>query len=247
MTNPTAPRYSRQILLKEWGSESQRKLADTHFVVVGAGGIGSPTLLALAESGAGAITVIDADVVEENNLPRQTLHTPARIGMNKAESAKIALAELAPDVPVTAIGAWADESLLEKLLTPDSLLIDASDNSKTRHVTNRAALKVHCRLVSASAIRFSFQVASFDFRTTSHPCYNCFYPEDDEVDVKAAQVGVFGAVTGMAGMAAASEAMKMAVGIPSLAGKLLIADTLAMKFDVMTLAEDPACPVCHEH
>ena len=247
MTDPKAPRYSRQVLLKEWGDAAQEKLAATHFVVIGAGGIGSPALLALTESGAGAITVIDADTVEVTNLPRQSLHTPARVGMNKAESAKVALAEVDPTVPVTALSQWADEALLASILTPETILVDASDNSKTRHMANRAALKARCRLVSASAVRFSFQVLVFDFRTATPPCYDCFFPEDDEIDVKAAQVGVFGAVTGMAGNFAAEEAMKLAVGIPGLTGKLLIADTLTMKFDVMTLSADPHCKVCSGH
>ena len=244
MVNPTSPRYSRQVLLKEWGEKAQEALARTPFVVVGAGGIGSPTLLTLVESGAGSVTVIDADVVEETNLPRQSLHTPARLGMNKAESAKIALADIDPSVPVTPIAAWADEKLLATLLTPETILVDASDNSKTRHLTNRAARQAHCRLVSASAVRFSFQITAFDFRQQSSPCYDCFYPEDDETDIKASQVGVFGAVTGMAGNAAAAEALRMAAGFPALVNKILIADTLAMKFDVMMLTPDPACPVC---
>ena len=231
MVNPAAPRYNRQVLLKEWGPEAQTALARTPFVVIGAGGVGSPALLTLVESGAGSVTVIDADTVEETNLPRQSLHTPARLGMNKA-------------VPVTAVTAWADEALLATLLMPETILIDASDNSKTRHMTNRAARDAHCRLVSASAVRFSFQVTAFDFRCGASPCYDCFFPEDNETDVKAAQVGVFGAVTGMAGNAAAEEALKMAAGIPGLVNKLLIVDTLSMKFDIIALTADPACPVC---
>lgn len=244
MVNPAAPRYSRQVLLKEWGPEAQTALARTPFVVIGAGGVGSPALLTLVESGAGSVTVIDADTVEETNLPRQSLHTPARLGMNKAESAKLALSAIDPSVPVTAVTAWADEALLATLLMPETILIDASDNSKTRHMTNRAARDAHCRLVSASAVRFSFQVTAFDFRCAPSPCYDCFFPEDDETDVKAAQVGVFGAVTGMAGNAAAEEALKMAAGIPGLVNKLLIVDTLSMKFDIIALTADPTCPVC---
>ena len=103
MTNPAAERYSRQVLLQEWGEAGQRALSEAHFVVIGAGGIGSPALLALAEAGAGRITVIDSDTVDETNLPRQILHIPARIGMNKAESAKRMLSDITPDVPVTTV------------------------------------------------------------------------------------------------------------------------------------------------
>ena len=203
MTNPAAERYSRQVLLKEWGEAGQRALSEAHFVVIGAGGIGSPALLALAEAGAGRITVIDSDTVDETNLPRQILHIPARIGMNKAESAKRMLSDITPDVP--------------------------------------AARRP---LVTACAVRFSFQIAVFDFSRHPSPCYQCTFPEDEEKDVKAAQTGVSGPVTAIAGMFAAQEAIKLVLGVKGLDGKLLIGDTLTMKFDVMGLSADPACSVC---
>ena len=231
MTNPAAERYSRQVLLKEWGEAGQRALSEAHFVVIGAGGIGSPALLALAEAGAGRITVIDSDTVDETNLPRQILHIPARIGMNKAESAKRMLSDITPDVPVTAVAERADDALLARLLDEKSILLDCSDNFKTRHTANRAA-------------HFSFQIAVFDFSRHPSPCYQCTFPEDEEKDVKAAQTGVSGPVTAIAGMFAAQEAIKLVLGVKGLDGKLLIGDTLTMKFDVMGLSADPACSVC---
>ena len=152
MTNPAAERYSRQVLLKEWGEAGQRALSEAHFVVIGAGGIGSPALLALAEAGAGRITVIDSDTVDETNLPRQILHIPARIGMNKAESAKRMLSDITPDVPVTAVAERADDALLARLLDEKSILLDCSDNFKTRHTANRAAHAARRPLVTTCAI-----------------------------------------------------------------------------------------------
>ena len=242
MTNPAAERYSRQVLLKEWGEAGQRALSEAHFVVIGAGGIGSPALLALAE--AGRITVIDSDTVDETNLPRQILHIPARIGMNKAESAKRMLSDITPDVPVTAVAERADDALLARLLDEKSILLDCSDNFKTRHTANRAAHAARRPLVTACAVRFSFQIAVFDFSRHPSPCYQCTFPEDEEKDVKAAQTGVSGPVTAIAGMFAAQEAIKLVLGVKGLDGKLLIGDTLTMKFDVMGLSADPACSVC---
>lgn len=244
MTNPAAERYSRQVLLKEWGEAGQRALSEAHFVVIGAGGIGSPALLALAEAGAGRITVIDSDTVDETNLPRQILHIPARIGMNKAESAKRMLSDITPDVPVTAVAERADDALLARLLDEKSILLDCSDNFKTRHTANRAAHAARRPLVTACAVRFSFQIAVFDFSRHLSPCYQCTFPEDEEKDVKAAQTGVSGPVTAIAGMFAAQEAIKLVLGVKGLDGKLLIGDTLTMKFDVIGLSADPACSVC---
>ena len=162
MTNPAAERYSRQVLLKEWGEAGQRALSEAHFVVIGAGGIGSPALLALAEAGAGRITVIDSDTVDETNLPRQILHIPARIGMNKAESAKRMLSDITPDVPVTAVAERADDALLARLLDENSNLIACADNFKTRHTANRAAHAARRPLVTACAVRFLSYLLSED-------------------------------------------------------------------------------------
>ncbi len=240
-------RYSRHKLLRELGDAGQARIEKTRFLVIGAGGVGCPAALCLAEAGVAGITIVDADAADVTNLPRQILHTPARVGMNKAQSAKIALYDLNPDVAVTAVDRWADDALLAELVRDVDIVLDCSDNFKTRHAVNRAAHAAKKPLIVASSVRFSLQIAFFDFSTHDAPCYQCTFPEDEEVDVKAAATGVFAPVTGISGMIAAGEALKFAAGTRSLAGKLLVIDTLNWSTDIFGLSPDPDCPVCHEN
>ncbi len=239
-----AGRYSRHELLKELGPEGQRRIAQTRFLVIGAGGVGCPAALCLAEAGTKLISIVDADAVDMSNLPRQILHTPDRIGMNKALSAKIALQALRPDTEIRAIDCWADESALSKLMSHCDVVLDCSDNFKTRHAANRAAHAAGKPLITVSSIRFSVQIAMFDFSNPESPCYQCTFPEDEETDVKAVSTGVFAPTTGIAGMIAAGEALKWSAGIKSLAGKLLVLDTLHWNMQVISLSKDPACLIC---
>lgn len=245
MSTMTTDRYSRHELLKEIGPEGQKRIAATRVFIIGAGGVGCPAALALAESGVASITIADADAVDLTNLPRQILHTPARIGMNKAESARVALSLVNPDVPVTPVTEYVDEAKLLELAAEADILIDASDNFHTRHASNRAAKKLRKVLISASSVRYSVQLAIFDFRTGNAPCYQCTFPEDDGQDVKASATGVLAPVTSIAGMMAAEEALKIAAGLTSPSvGSLIILDTLSWEFTRMKLAHDPNCPVC---
>lgn len=243
----TSLRYSRHILLKEFGDHGQKTLASCHILVVGAGGVGSPAALYLAESGVGTLTIIDSDTVDISNLPRQILHTQSRIGMNKAESAKKTIAEINPDVHVQAVSTWADETTLSPLVEQADIIVDCCDNFKTRHSVNRVAWRFKKSLISASAVRFSGQLAVFDFHQAQSPCYQCIFPEDDDADVKAAQTGVFAPITGMIGVLAADQAIKLALGLPSLAGQLLILDSLSMQMQTFAIKADETCSVCSRH
>ena len=227
----TEDRYSRHKLLAEIGPEGQERIRAARVFIIGAGGVGCPAALALAESGVGSITIADADNVDVTNLPRQILHTPDRVGMNKAKSARVALSQINPDVPVTAVTDYVDEARL--------------NNFRTRHASNRAAKALGKVLVSASSVRYSVQVAVFDFRSGNAPCYQCTFPEDGSQDIKASAVGVLAPVTSIAGMIAAEETLKIAAGLaPVSVGSLLILDTLSWEFTLMKLASDPHCPVC---
>lgn len=241
----TEDRYSRHKLLAEIGPEGQERIRAARVFIIGAGGVGCPAALALAESGVGSITIADADNVDVTNLPRQILHTPDRVGMNKAESARVALSQINPDVPVTAVTDYVDEARLKVLAADCDIIIDASDNFRTRHASNRAVKALGKVLVSASSVRYSVQVAVFDFRSGNSPCYQCTFPEDGSQDIKASAVGVLAPVTSIAGMIAAEETLKIAAGLaPVSVGSLLILDTLSWEFTLMKLASDPHCPVC---
>ena len=139
--------------------------------IIGAGGVGCPAALALVESGVASLTIADADAVDLTNLPRQILHTPERIGMNKAQSAAFALHAVNPDVPVKVVRDFVDEAKLLDLARDCDIIIDASDNFRTRHASNRAAKALRKVLISASSVRYSVQLAVFDFRNGNPACY----------------------------------------------------------------------------
>lgn len=244
----TDDRYSRHVFLKEIGPEGQSRIAASRVFIIGAGGVGCPAALALVESGVASLTIADADAVDLSNLPRQILHTPERIGMNKAQSAALALHAVNPDVPVKVVRDFVDEAKLLDLARDCDIIIDASDNFRTRHASNRAAKALQKVLISASSVRYSVQLAVFDFRNGNPACYQCTFPEDDATDVKASQTGVMAPVTSIAGMMAAEEALKIAAGLtPVSVGSLLILDTLSWEFTRMKLVSDPDCPVCAKY
>lgn len=245
----TLDRYSRQILLKEIGTPGQKRIQDSHVLIIGAGGVGCPAALYLTQSGIGKITLIDADQVDETNLPRQILHNHLRIGMNKVDSAKLALADINPHTEIQAITAWADESLLNELVPTANLVLDCSDNSITRRLSNRCCLKHKVPLISASSVRWSVQVAFFNFSDPAFiqqfGCYECLYPETNVADIKASSVGVFSATTGISGCIAASQAIQFLVDAPTLSGKLLTVDTLHWETQVFRLKANRHCAICH--
>jgi molybdopterin/thiamine biosynthesis adenylyltransferase len=236
-------RVARQLLLKELGEEGQRRIAAAHFLVIGAGGLGSPALLYLAAAGAGAITVVDGDTVSVSNLSRQVLHTADRVGVNKALSAKEALASVNPHCRVTAVAKVADEALLRSLARECDVVLDCTDNLAARIAVSRAAWDEGRPLVFASAIRWSAQLSVFDPRDPASPCYECvFEPDDAANDVKASAVGVWSPLTGIIGTMQAGEALKIAAGIGSpLVGRMLFADLLRMRFDEIRIAPRAGC------
>ena len=241
-----AHRGSRHALLAEIGAQGQERISALSVLVIGAGGVGCPAALYLVESGICSITLLDADKVEASNLARQILHLPDRIGMNKAASAKETLSRINPDVKVEGFDVWADEKTIRAHAANADIILDCSDNFRTRHAANRAALALGKPLVTVSAIRFSLQVAFFDFSRSDCGCYACMFPDDEDAasDVKASSVGVLAPVTGLAGLIAAEEVLKWAAGADSLAGRLLMLDTLSWQIQTFKIAKMPGCAAC---
>jgi len=238
-------RYSRHILLNEIGVEGQERLRAAHMLVIGAGGLGSPAAYYLASAGVGTLTLVDGDAVDLTNLQRQILHTTERIGMPKAESARIALEAINPEVRVVTVAQRVDEAALDRLVAGATVVLDCSDNFATRHALNRTCVRHRRPLVSGAAIRFDGQVASFDVRTAESPCYACLFPPGDGEDELCAVMGVFAPLTGIIGTTQAAEALKLAAGIgQSLEGRLLMLDALSMRWHSVRVKRNPACPVC---
>lgn len=239
-------RYSRHILLPEFGIEGQEKLLAAHALVIGAGGLGSPAAMYLASGGTGRITLADGDSVDLTNLQRQILHTTAAVGRAKAYSGKDTLAQLNPEVEVSAIPERLEGERLAELVASADVVLDCSDNFATRHAVNRACVKYRKPLVSGASVRFDGQVSVFDLRHAEAPCYNCLFPEDTAPEeTRCAVMGVFAPLTGIIGAVQAAEALKLLADTgESLNGRLLLLDCLRMEWRSVRLFKDPACKVC---
>ncbi len=239
-------RYSRHILLPQLGIEGQEKFRASHVLVIGAGGLGSPAALYLTGAGIGTLTICDDDVVDLTNLQRQIVHRNDAIGTPKAESARNTLAAINPEVKVTALVERIAGARLGELVRAADIVLDCSDNFATRHAVNRACVASAKPLVSGAGVRFDGQIAVFDLRTSTSPCYHCLFPEhDDNEDMRCAVMGVFAPLTGIIGSMQAAEALKLIAGVgESLSGRLLLLDALAMEWRMVRLRRDPACAVC---
>ena len=242
-------RYSRHILLPEIGIEGQEKLLAARALVVGAGGLGSPVAIYLAAAGVGRITLCDADRVDLTNLQRQIVHRMRAIGQPKVASAQATLAEINPQSIVEAIEERLEAERVGALVSASDVVLDCSDNFATRHAINRACVAHRVPLVSGAAIRFDGQVAVFDSRSETSPCYACLFPEDaDSEELRCAVMGVFAPLTGIIGTIQAAEAIKVITGTGTpLLGRLLVLDALAMQWREMRLTRDPQCRACSRH
>lgn len=246
MDDPQRLRYSRHLLLNEFGEEAQERLLGAHALVVGAGGLGSAALLYLASSGMGRITVCDGDKVELTNLQRQVVHRQDSIGKPKAASAAATLAAINPEIRVEALEERAGPERLAALVRTADVVLDCSDNFSTRHALNRACVAARKPLVSGAGIRFDGQVAVFDLRRDGAACYHCLFAEDAQAEEeRCATLGVFAPLVGVIGTLQALEAIKIVAGIgESLDGRLLLFDALASRWHEVRLARDPHCRIC---
>lgn len=246
VTDEQLLRYSRHILLDALGIEGQQRILDSHALVVGAGGLGSPAALYLASAGIGTLTLVDNDTVDLTNLQRQILHTEARVGLPKVESGKQALAAVNPAVNVVPVQKRLAGAELEALVATADIVLDCTDNFATRHAINRACVAHRKPLVSGAAVRFDGQISVYDLRRDDAPCYHCLFPEAEDVEeVRCAVMGVFAPLTGIVGTMQAAEALKLAAGIgESLTGRLLLLDALSMEWRNVRFRRDPDCAVC---
>ena len=239
-------RYSRHILLNEFGPDAQQKFTAANVLIVGMGGLGTPAAQFLAAAGVGTITICDADHVDLTNLQRQILYATADIGARKVDAAAQRLSAINPDVRIERIPARVGPDTLAPLVAAADVVLDGCDNFATRHAVNRACVAAGKPLVSGAAIRFDGQIAVFDTRDALSPCYHCLFGEGEEIEeTRCATMGVFAPLTGIVGATQAAEALKLIAGVgESLAGRLLLIDALAMHWREMRVPRDPECPVC---
>lgn len=246
LTDDQLERYARHIVLKEIGGAGQARLLSADVAVIGAGGIGSPAILYLAAAGVGTIRVIDDDSVALSNLQRQILFGTADIGAAKAETAMTAVARINPDVKLIPINARIDTDNAALMLRDADVVLDGCDSFATRLAVADAAQALRMPLVSAAVGPFEGQLATYRGWESDRPCYRCLVGDPaDAPERNCSETGVIGALTGVMGSLAALEVIRALVPFGTdMAGKLLIADLLSMRFRTLDVRKDPACPGC---
>jgi molybdopterin/thiamine biosynthesis adenylyltransferase/rhodanese-related sulfurtransferase len=241
-------RYSRHFLLPEVGEEGQAKLLQAKVLMIGAGGLGSPSAYYLAAAGVGTIGIIDNDVVDISNLQRQILHANDRVGMAKVESAKKTLEALNPDVKVVPYHAKLTSENIMEIIKDYDLVVDGCDNFPTRYLVNDACVLTGKPNVHGSIFQFEGQATVF--YPGKGPCYRCLYPEPPPAELapSCAEAGVLGVLPGLIGVIEALEAVKIILGKgETLVGRLLHFNTLTMEINTLKLRRDPNCPMCGDH
>ncbi len=244
-------RYARHLSIPEVNEKGQERLLDSKVLLVGAGGLGSPAAFYLAAAGIGTMGIVDDDIVDRSNLQRQILHTDARVGTLKVESATETLTALNPAVQIVQYPERLDSGNVEGIFTGYDVVLDGTDNFPTRYLVNDACVKLGIANVHGSVFRFEGQVSVFwpGRQENPGPCYRCLYPEPPPVELapSCADAGVLGVLPGVIGLLQAVETIKILVGIGEpLVGRLLTYDALRPRFSELRLERDPACPYCGE-
>ena len=243
LTDLELERYARHIVLPQVGGVGQRRLKATRVAVVGAGGIGSAVIPALAGAGIGRLTIIDGDTIDFANLHRQTIYRECDQGLGKAERAAAFVAALNHFIDAVPIAERLAGGNAARILANHDLVIDGSDNFATRLVVGDTCVALGIPLVSAAAIQFQGQVGLFETR----PCYRCFVGsafDSDDCD-NCAELGVLGALTATTGSFAAMMAIHRVVGVgPADAGVVHLLDGERLSWRQIRIPRDPACQTC---
>ena len=245
LTQEQKERYSRHVLVPEIGLEGQLKLLDAKVLLLGTGGLGSPSALYLAAAGVGTLGLIDDDVVDASNLQRQVIHNTERIGMAKTESARRAIEALNPDVEVVEHNLRLGSDNVIELLSAYDIVVDGADNFPTRYLLNDASVRLRKPVVSASILSFDGQISTFV--PFDGPCYRCLYPTPPppELAPSCGAAGVLGVLPGIMGLLQALEVVKLVTGAGTpLIGRLLLFEALGTEFTELQVRRDPECPIC---
>jgi sulfur-carrier protein adenylyltransferase/sulfurtransferase len=245
LTAEQRERYSRHLLIPEIGIEGQLKLLDAKVLLLGAGGLGSPTALYLAAAGVGTLGIVDDDVVDLSNLQRQIAHSNDRIGVPKVDSAEQSIHEINPDVEVVKYQTRLDASNIMEIIDGYDVIVDGVDNFPTRYLLNDATVRLRIPVVSASILGFDGQLSVF--APYEGPCYRCLYPTPPPAELapSCGAAGVLGVLPGVMGLLQATEVIKLITGAGEpLVGRLLLYEALGATFTELKVRRDPECPIC---
>jgi sulfur-carrier protein adenylyltransferase/sulfurtransferase len=245
MTKEQRERYSRHLLVPEIGLEGQTKLLNAKVLLLGAGGLGSPTALYLAAAGVGTLGIVDDDEVDLSNLQRQVIHTTDRIGTPKVDSAEESIKAINPDVNVVKYKTRLDASNVMEIIEGYDVIVDGVDNFPTRYLLNDATVRLDIPVVSASILGFDGQLSVF--KPHDGPCYRCLYPVPPPADMapSCGANGVLGVLPGTMGLLQATEVIKLVTGAGEpLVGRLLLYEALGATFTELKVRRDPECEIC---
>jgi molybdopterin/thiamine biosynthesis adenylyltransferase/rhodanese-related sulfurtransferase len=245
LTPEQRERYSRHLLIPEIGLEGQTKLLESKVLLLGAGGLGSPTALYLAAAGVGTLGVVDDDEVDLSNLQRQVIHTTDRIGVAKVDSAEQSITAINPDVNVVKYKTRLDASNIMEIIDGYDVIVDGVDNFPTRYLLNDATVRLGIPVVSASILGFDGQLSVF--KPHDGPCYRCLYPVPPPAEMapSCGANGVLGVLPGTMGLLQATEVVKLVTGAGEpLVGRLLLYEALGATFTELKVRRDPECPIC---
>ncbi|PKB71129.1 MAG: thiamine biosynthesis protein ThiF [SAR202 cluster bacterium Io17-Chloro-G6] len=247
LTPDQVKRYSRHIIMSDVGSKGQRALMGAKALIIGAGGLGSPSAIYLSLAGVGTVGIVDFDVVELSNLQRQVLHHTADVGRPKVQSAIDNIKSYNPDVNVVVHETRLESDNAMEIIGQYDLVINGADNFATRYLVNDACYLLNKPLVDGSILIFDGQATVF---LPGQGCYRCLFPEPPPPGMvpNCAEAGVLGALTGLVGSIQATEALKHFLGIgESLSSRLLLIDALSMSFREVRLKRNPNCPLCGDN
>jgi sulfur-carrier protein adenylyltransferase/sulfurtransferase len=245
LTAEQRERYSRHVLVPEVGLEGQLKLLEAKVLLLGAGGLGSPTALYLAAAGVGTLGIVDDDVVDLSNLQRQVIHSTSKIGIPKVDSAEQVIHDLNPDVNVVKYQTRLDASNIMEIIDGYDIIVDGVDNFPTRYLLNDASVRLKIPVVSAAILGFEGQLSIF--APYEGPCYRCLFrqPPPAELAPSCGANGVLGVLPGTMGLLQATEVIKLITGSGDpLIGRLLMYDALEATTTELKVRRDPECPIC---
>ena len=237
-------RYNRHIMVDKIGEKGQLKLKRSRVLIIGMGGLGCPSAQYLAASGIGSLTIIDNDIVELSNLQRQILYSDDDLGSVKVRSAKSSLQAINPHCQINTINESVFDVDLPVLLDEVDVVLDCTDNPKTRLFINQSCVDAGVFLVSASAIQGAGQLVSFDFSVPNSPCYQCIFPESAEEVMNCSTSGVLSPLLGVMGSLQATEAIRIILGMSNNLNKLTLFDAWSMETRSFKVVKSPTCSVC---
>ena len=236
-------RYTRQLIIKNWGEASQIKLKQSTIAIIGIGGLGSINAIYAAAAGFGRIKIVDHDVVDLSNLNRQVVHTTPDVSKKKVNSAVEKLNALNPEVKIEPYDLKVTEENIVDIIKDCNVVLDCLDNFSTRFLLNKTCIELRKPYIHAACYAFEGRVLTIV--PGEGPCLQCFYPKKPQ---EMEPIPVVGAAVGIIASIEITEAIKCITGIGKpLIGRLLIVDGQNMMFDIVEVKRHPTCPICSKY